>query len=153
MCLILHYLPYILWVDAGTTHVGVGMYSDNGRPSGVKARNGCVIHSFTHRVSHYLVGIRPSEFIHRTLSSSTAFAAMSDSSSPPEIPYKAYVPRRQRSIRPDRPLPPPPPEEDVPAVNAFERIQGYTSPPSPPPPSLPLSLWRNSFHRRRAPLH
>lgn len=131
-------LPYILRVDAGTMHVGVGMYSDNGRPSGVKARNGCVIHSFTHRVSQYLVGIRPSEFIHRNLSSSTASAAMSDPSSPPEIPYKAYVPRRQRSIRPDRPLPPPPPEEDVPAVNAFERIQGYTSPPSPPPPVSPI---------------
>ncbi|OWZ64547.1 hypothetical protein AYX14_06457 [Cryptococcus neoformans] len=65
---------------------------------------------------------------------------MSDPSSPPEIPYKAYVPRRQRSIRPDRPLPPPPPEEDVPAVNAFERIQGYTSPPSPPPPVSPIKL-------------
>lgn len=42
-----------------------------------------------------------------------------------------YQPRRQRS-RPERPLPAPPPEEDVPAQNAFEIVQGFTSPPSPP---------------------
>ncbi|BEI87139.1 hypothetical protein CcaverHIS002_0704850 [Cutaneotrichosporon cavernicola] len=48
-----------------------------------------------------------------------------------------YAPRQRR--RPERPLPAPPPEEDVPAQNAFEIVQGYTSPPSPPknpPPPL-----------------
>ncbi|CAK9782241.1 hypothetical protein CC85DRAFT_282255 [Cutaneotrichosporon oleaginosum] len=39
-----------------------------------------------------------------------------------------YEPRR----KPERPLPAPPPEEDVPAQNAFEIVQGFTSPPSPP---------------------
>lgn len=43
------------------------------------------------------------------------------------LPYQP----RQRS-RPSRPLPAPPPEEDVPAQNAFEIVQGFTSPPSPP---------------------
>ncbi|WVQ71077.1 hypothetical protein IAR50_000602 [Cryptococcus sp. DSM 104548] len=53
---------------------------------------------------------------------------------PPDIPYKPYVPRRQRSLRPDRPLPPPPPEET--GVDA----DVYRSPPSPPPrvPSFKL---------------
>ncbi|WVQ85631.1 hypothetical protein IAT38_007797 [Cryptococcus sp. DSM 104549] len=58
----------------------------------------------------------------------------------PNVPYQPYTPRRQRSSRPDRPLPPPPPDEDVPAVNAFEKVQGYTSPPSPPPRISSLSL-------------
>ncbi|WWD18170.1 hypothetical protein CI109_102619 [Kwoniella shandongensis] len=58
---------------------------------------------------------------------------------PNNIPYQAYTPRRQRSLKPDRPLPPPPPPdeiaasgEDVGAANAFEMAQGFTSPPSPP---------------------
>jgi hypothetical protein len=51
------------------------------------------------------------------------------STDPPNLPYK---PRRQKSIRPDRPLPAPPPEEDVEAVNSFEQAQAFTSPPSPP---------------------
>lgn len=50
------------------------------------------------------------------------------------LPYKARQPRS----RPNRPLPAPPPEEDVPAQNAFEIVQGFTSPPSPPKaPSRP----------------
>ena len=53
---------------------------------------------------------------------------------PTNLPYK---PRRQRSVRPERPLPAPPPEEDVEAVNSFEEAQAFTSPPSPPPSAPP----------------
>ena len=55
---------------------------------------------------------------------------MASPMNPNNLPYK---PRRQRSVRPDRPLPAPPPEEDVEAVNSFEQAQAFTSPPSPPP--------------------
>jgi hypothetical protein len=49
-------------------------------------------------------------------------------SQPPRTSSLPYAPRR----RPERALPAPPPEEDVPAQNAFEIVQGFTSPPSPP---------------------
>lgn len=117
------------------------VYSDMAGEWGAGRGGDCVI--LPPRLPFYLVLlplIPQSTYTHHSFSSSTACLAMSDPINPPEVPYKPYVPRRQRSIRPDRPLPPPPPEEDVPAVNAFERIQGYTSPPSPPPRDPFLTL-------------
>ncbi|GMK60115.1 hypothetical protein CspeluHIS016_0903320 [Cutaneotrichosporon spelunceum] len=60
-------------------------------------------------------------------------------SRPPRTSSLPYEPRQRQRSRPERPLPAPPPEEDVPAQNAFDIVQGFTSPPSPPknpPPPL-----------------
>ncbi|WVR05609.1 hypothetical protein IAU60_002630 [Kwoniella sp. DSM 27419] len=63
----------------------------------------------------------------------------------PDVPYKAYTPRRQRSLKPDRPLPPPPTVEvagdDIEAINTLD--QDYMSPPSPPR-AAPLDLQSQS---------
>lgn len=135
ICFVQLFADWMLRFEAGA------VYSDMAGEWGAGRGGDCVI--LPPRLPFYLVLlplIPQSTYTHHSFSSSTACLAMSDPINPPEVPYKPYVPRRQRSIRPDRPLPPPPPEEDVPAVNAFERIQGYTSPPSPPPRDPFLTL-------------
>lgn len=74
------------------------------------------------------------------------------------------------AVRQKYPTKPMCPADNGPSVQtglSHLHLQKKTSPPSMPsnaykdtlllllrrPPSLPLSLWRNSFHRRRAPLH